>query len=157
MTREQKYPDTKTFHYYNANPKNRITGDCVIRAICTGMDIPWVDCVMDLAEAAIETGYSVASKENMHRYLTSHGWTKMPQPRKADNTKYTGEDFCKALQSGKLMNGYEGNIIAKIGGHHVVCIKRVEDLTTVKWQKVWKVCDIWNSTDGCIGNFWIKA
>jgi len=27
MTREEKYHDTKTFHYYNANPKERIVDD----------------------------------------------------------------------------------------------------------------------------------
>lgn len=30
MTRQEKYPNTDTFTYYNANPKNRITGDCML-------------------------------------------------------------------------------------------------------------------------------
>ena len=34
MRRQDKYPDTEVFHYFNANPKNRITTDCVVRAIC---------------------------------------------------------------------------------------------------------------------------
>ena len=37
MKREDKFKDTATFHYYNANPKNRITGDCAFRAISTAL------------------------------------------------------------------------------------------------------------------------
>ena len=36
------------------------------------------------------------------------------------------------------------NYIAMIGGHHIVAIVKA------------KVCDIWDSTDGCIGNYWTK-
>lgn len=41
MTRQKKYPDTSTFHYYNANPKNKVDDDCVIRAICTALNQSW--------------------------------------------------------------------------------------------------------------------
>lgn len=39
MKRQEKYPETRTFHFHNANPKNRITGDCVTRALCTALEI----------------------------------------------------------------------------------------------------------------------
>ena len=39
MTRQQKYPETGTFHYHNQNPKNRLTGDCIIRAISRAMEL----------------------------------------------------------------------------------------------------------------------
>ena len=60
----------------------------------------------------------------------------MKQPRKSDNTKYIGKEFCKM---------FKGTCVANIGGHHIVCIKDG------------KVHDIWDSTDGCIGNYWIKT
>ncbi len=41
MTRKEKFPDTKTFHYFNANPHNRITDDCVTRAIYTALEISY--------------------------------------------------------------------------------------------------------------------
>ena len=59
----------------------------------------------------------------------------MKQPRKANNKKYTGKEFCKK---------HNETCVANIGGHHVVCIKNG------------KVHDIWDSTDGCIGNYWVK-
>jgi len=136
MTRQQKYPDTKTFHYYNANPHKRITGDCTIRAVCTGLNIPYYECLDELVRMSKESGYSVQSKENMRRMLGERFIGMNKQPRKPDNTKYTGKEFCKEIaEKGK-------RYIAHIGGNHIVAI--VDQ----------KVQDIWDSTDGCIGNYW---
>lgn len=134
-TRQQKYPDTKTFTYYNANPKGRITGDCTFRAICTALGQTWEQTVMEMAELSCKTGYAINDNKGIAKYLELKGWKKMKQPRKRDNTKYTGKEFCKT---------FKGTCVANIGGHHIVCIKNG------------KVHDIWDSTDGCIGNYWIK-
>lgn len=150
MKRQEKYPDTLTFHYHNANPKNKFTGDCVIRALCTAMKKSYEQVLKELCENSLKTGYSISSTENYDRYLKSQGWIKQKQPRKVDNTKYTGEEFCYTLQEGTTFKCNENecdmtnDIIANIGGHHVVAIIN---------GRVW---DSWDSTDGCIGNYWIK-
>lgn len=144
--RIEKYPETKTFHYYNANPKNRITGDCVTRALCTALDIPYNKCVMEQAEVQCKTGYDNATAQGIDYYLKEKGWVKCPQPRKADGTKYTGKEWCKELNHSIWFVGK--SIVANIGGHHTVCIKEVDGK--------FKVHDHWDSTDGCIGNYWIK-
>ena len=149
MTREQKYPETSTFHYYNANPKNRMTGDCVVRALCTAMGKPYEDVYRELLESALKTGYSIASTENFDRYLKANGWIKNKQPRKADNTKYTGKEFCKELNAEIMAVGK--SVIANIGGHHIVCIKEAGE------HGFFKVWDIWDSTYKCIGNYWTKG
>ena len=138
MTRQQKYPDTATFHYYNANPKNRITGDCRIRAISVACEVPYNQVVMDLAKIQCETGYDQCCNQGIDILLKQYGWIKHKQPRKPDNTKYTGAEFCERARK------YE-NYIANIGGHHIVAIVG---------GKVW---DIWDSTSGCIGNYWTKG
>ena len=134
-SRKEKYPDTKTFTYYNANPKGKITCDCVLRAVCTALNEPYNDVMKEMFDMAIKTGYEYTDKKCMDKYLQSKGWLMMKQPRKGDNTKYTGEEFCRI---------YKGTCIANLGGSHVVCIKNG------------KVHDIWDSTGGCIGNYWIK-
>ena len=146
MRREDKYPDTGTFTYYNANPKNRITTDCPIRAISKAAGIDYNTVVMEMALMQCQTGYDIASTQLIDRYLKSKGWTKHKQPRKADNTKYTGKEFCKFIASRlTIKNGLrETHIIANIGGHHIVAIV------------YGKVYDIWDSTDKCIGNYWVK-
>lgn len=142
MTRQQKYQDTSTFHFYNAHPKNKITGDCVIRAICTAMGRPYNEVYEELFRYSLKCGYMLNDKKCYERYLEEQGWRKHKQPRKDDNTKYTGEEFCREVK--EYTFNYPDHIIAHIGGHHLVAII------------YGKVYDIWNSTDGCIGNYWTK-
>lgn len=147
MTRQQKYPETSTFHYHNANPHNRITTDCVIRAISTATEIPYNQVVMELAELQCKTGYDDGDVKLYDKYLKSKGWVKYNQPRKADNTKYTGKEWCKQLQEDYdwVINPDKiKRMVAHIGGHHVVAIVD---------GRVW---DIWDSTCKTIGNYWIK-
>lgn len=151
ISRKDKYPDTKTFHFYNANPRNRITGDCVTRALCTALDMPYNECVMEQAECQCKTGYDNADPKGIDKYLQSKGWVKMPQPRKEDGTKYTGKEFCYELRSYDSSLGKNvdfdfriDRVVANIGGHHTVAI--VEGM----------IYDIWNSENKCIGNFWVK-
>jgi hypothetical protein len=145
MTREQKYPDTKYFHFHNANPKGRITTDCVIRAISTATELPYNQVVMELAQLQCEIGYDDGDKKLYDKYLQSKGFVKHKQPRKLDGTKYTGKQWCNYLQSQyDYIMSRSPRMVANIGGHHIVAIVDA---------KVW---DIWDSTDGCIGNYWVR-
>jgi hypothetical protein len=145
MTRQEKCPNTSTFKYHNANPRNRITTDCVIRAISTATDTPYNQVVMELAELQCKTGYDDGDPKLYDLYLKQNGFTKQKQPRKADNTKFTGKEFCNALQSDYgYVIGKDIRIVAHIGGHHIVAI--VDG----------KVHDIWDATYKTIGNYWVK-
>lgn len=146
MKRQDKFPETQTFHYYNANPRNRITSDCVFRAIARATEIPYNDVVKGLAELHCLTGYECTDKRTIDSFLKAHGWTKNKQPRKADNTKYTGKEFCLQLQAWNkdFPQSENGRYVAMIGGNHVIAIVNG------------KVNDTWNSTGGCIGNYWTK-
>lgn len=139
MKRQDKYPETSTFHYYNANPKNKITGDCVIRALCTAMEEPYEIVYVELLKFSLKCGYMLDDKNCYDKYLQLKGWIKHSQPRKLDNTKYTGEEFCRRIADKKI------RYIAHVGGHHIVAIVNG------------KINDIWDSTDGCIGNYWTKG
>ncbi len=153
MKRQDKYPDTSTFHYFNANPHHRITGDCRIRAIATACEVPYNQVVMDLAKIQCDTGYDQTTNQGLNILLKKYGWTKHPQPRKPDdNTKYTGKQFCEYLYlySDRCFIPYiKGNVIANIGGHHIVAF--VEEK-----HRQYRCYDIWDSTNGCIGNYWTK-
>lgn len=150
MKRQNKYPDTQTFHFYNANPKNRFTEDCVLRAVSTGLQEDYNKVLMEMAELQTKTGHAFDGNKGVEKYLLQKGWVKCKQPKKQNGTKYTGEEFCETLQNDEVFEapcGYAcigNNIIANIGSHHIVAIIR---------GKVW---DTWNSTNGCIGNFYIK-
>lgn len=127
--------NTKSFTYHNENPHGIKTTDCVVRALCTALEQDYYDTVMELAKFQCETGYDKSDKKGYSIYLESKGWVKMKQPKKPDGTKYTGKDFGEV---------YKGVCIAHIGSHHVVAIKNGV------------VYDTWDSSEGCIGNYWIK-
>lgn len=136
MNRKDKYKDTETFTYYNANPKNRITGDCVIRAISTGLNKDYNETLTELYNYQLKTGYMLNDKKCYQKYLDALGYYKEKQPKKEDNTKYTGYEFCKYIA--KPNKRY----IANIGGHHIVAIVNK------------KILDIWDSSNKSIGNYW---
>lgn len=147
MTRQEKYPDTKVFHFYNANPKNRITEDCVERAISTALGQSWEKTILELAEMGTKNGYCPYGKKGIEEYLKCKGWYKQRQPKHENGTKYTGYEFCLDIQSKNpitVPKNARSKIIAMIGGGHVVAIMDG------------KIYDTWDSSSGCIGNFWIK-
>lgn len=77
-----KIPEnTPTFQYYNANPKNRRTDDCMIRALCFATGMTWESVLRELCETAIGTGYDIGDKRCYGKRLEEKGWTKMSQPR----------------------------------------------------------------------------
>lgn len=160
MKRQDKYPDTTTFHFHNANPKNRFGEDCVIRAISTALEQSWEQTVLEMTELGIKYGYVLNDTHLFPKYLKSKGWQKCAQPRKDDKTKYTGKEFCRYLDIHSSIGWYSnniisGNVIANIGGHHVVAFVPTPVTTSIKGY-AYKLYDIWDSTGGCIGNYWVK-
>lgn len=151
--RMAKYPNTATFQYYNANPKNKVTTDCVIRALSAGLQKPYNEVVMELAKMQCETGYDDGDSTLIDKYLQKNGWVKCKQPKKYNGKKYTGKEFCLKLQHPIYCEELDSlpsncdwhHIIANIGGHHIVAILDG------------KVHDIWDSTYKCIGNVWVKV
>lgn len=143
MALRRKVNDTPYFKFYNANPKDRSTGDCVIRAICTATGLSWEQTLRDLTECAIKHSLMTNDTKNYEKYLAELGWVKKPAPRKADNKRYIGSDWCTFCKKQKS-SVYPPLQIAHIGGHHIVCIKD------------YKIHDTWDSSEGSIGNYWIK-
>ena len=131
----KKPSNTDTFTYHNANPKQKNTTDCVTRAISTALNKDYKETAKELFELWIKTGYEITDTRCFGKYLESKGFIKQKQPRKADNTKYTGKEFTQIFKS---------ICVANIGGNHTVCIKDG------------KIFDTWDSSNGCIGNYWIK-
>ena len=127
--------DTSTFRYYNANPKNKHTTDCVVRAICTELNQSYEQTAKELTDLWLKTGNHISDVKCYGKYLESKGYIKNKQPRKTNNRKYTGTEFVQV---------FKDVCVAHIGGHHMVCIKDG------------KVLDTWNSTRGSIGNYWTK-
>jgi len=152
MPKIRQIPETATFHYFNANPKNRICADCVYRAVSEAAGVSYVNVVTDAALIHLDTGYIPTDKRGTELLLKRYGFGKYKQPRKADNTKYTGAELCRALTAcvddiGLDSLRYISGIVINIGGHHATCIK---------WHDgQFKVFDIWDSSSGSVGNMYM--
>ena len=137
---------TDTYTFYNANPAGKRTGDCAIRAVAAASGLTWDDVVDILAAVAHEKKTSPGSVDTIDEALKRLGFEKHRQPRKTSGKKYTGAEFCKLL--GK--SGERVAVVANIGGHHEVAI-------LADGFGDYKVRDIWDSTGGCIGNYWTRS
>lgn len=132
--------DTSVFHYYNANPKNINTCDCVIRAISTALDMEWINVYKELSEKAMNMYRMYDDLVVYSKYLKDKGYIQMKCPKKFNsNQKYNGVEFCKLIQNYDI----SFPILANIGTHHIVCIKDG------------KVHDTWNSSEDKIGIVWV--
>lgn len=145
MNRKDKYPDTSYFIYNNINPKNRITSDCVYRAISGVSGLSYNDVIQQLSNFHCNTGYEATSEYG--RFLQKEGWVKLKQPRKLDNTKYTGKEYCELIQSNLIQfkNEYDyTHVICNIGSHHVTCIING------------RINDIWDCSSNAVGNVYVR-
>lgn len=139
--------DTERFAFENANPKGKRTGDCVVRALSVAMRKSWDDVLDLLVEEAHRRKHSPLSKECYSKVLEAHGFVKQKQPRKWDNTKMLGSEFCEWLENEYMPSA---DIVAHVGGHHIVA---------VRWFYGWgfKIVDTWDSSNhGCVGNWWVR-
>ena len=136
MKKELRFKNTDYYEYENVNPKNRYIGDCVIRAIARGLEQSWEQTVRELTELGIKDGNVCNDKRNYEKYLSLKGWIKCDEPRKADNTKMTIEEFCKSHVVHKA--------VVHAGSHHVCAIINN------------KVHDTWNSSRETMHTYWVK-
>lgn len=124
-----------TLMIYNANPKNKKTGDCVIRAIATATGEPYKKIYRELFEISLKTGYMLNDKAVYEKLIQRYGFVKMKQPRKPNGTKY---------QIGELR---------EIESAQTVIIKCAHHLTAAIGGTLY---DLWNCTQKTIGNYYIK-
>lgn len=123
------------FIKYNNNPKNKKTGDCVIRAIATATNSSWEYVYSKLAELGIKQGLMINDSKNWQKYLESLGYIKQKMPRGPDGTRYTLEEFATELaEENKIY-------IVKLAGH----------LTVIKNKNL---IDTWNCSYKSVGNYW---
>lgn len=124
------------FIKYNNNPKNKKTGDCVIRAISFATKNSWENTYRALAELGIKNCLILNDTNNWRKYLKSLGYEQQKMPRKADNKRYTVHEFCNQLAKKDV------TYIIKVANH----------ITVVKDKDLY---DTWDCSNKSVGNYWI--
>lgn len=126
------------FIKYNSNPKNKITNDCIIRAITIATNKRWEDVYRELTELGIRKGLMINDKKNWKAYLKMLGYEKQKTPKKEDNKRYSIKEFYEELAETQQI------YIVSIRSH----------LTIIKDKNLY---DTWNCSNKCMGNYWVKS
>lgn len=135
--------NTRYFEYYNNNPKNKRTGDCVIRALALALNKDYIDVYKELFEMSLKTGYFMASIEIIRKYLKANNMIEFKQPiifKNGSRKKIKIKEFLDKLDELAIL---PSNIVVSTRKH----------ILTLHYCKVF---DIWNSSLEIMGNFWIN-
>lgn len=122
------------FCYYNCNPYNVHTDDCVIRAITAGTGDSWEEVVSSLSKYMLKYGYMMNTPETYSVYLKDNGWIHHQAPVKAKGSSMTVGEFAKK---------FKGHAIVHVDDNHV---------TYIADGKIW---DLWDPSDHIMGEYWI--
>ena len=90
-------------------------------------------------EVSLKTYYDPTSKQVMELVLKQFGYTKMSQPRKWDNTKYTVNQMDLVLTPRQLTEG----VLVTVANHHTCIIDG-------------HIQDTWNCGGKSVGNYYVK-
>lgn len=136
--------ETPYYHYHNANPKDRRTGDCAIRAIAYALMKGWDEVIDEMLPLVHKYKQMFDWPDLYTKYLKQNGYTQGSQPKHPDNTKFTGEEFCRLLD--KL--GMNDPVVVHIGSHHTSVV--------AKHDGKYKVQDIWNCSRDKVGKVFMS-
>ena len=126
--------NTKYFEFYNANPKDRRTGDCSVRCVATALGITWDEAVDLVCEMSHKTKIEPFGRKMVDKILVANGF--MPMKIKLENGKRP--------TMATLLDKYKGYIIVGIIAHHEMCARGG------------KVLDIWDSSNRSLYKYYIK-
>lgn len=124
------------FKEFNANPKGKKTGDCVIRSLCVALNKDYYEVYEELYNISKKTGFMINEKRVYDKLLEAYGFIKMKQPRKNNGTKYDVDE------------------IRLICNSPVIVISIANHLTVVKDGVL---IDLWNCGYKTINNYYIKG
>ena len=103
------------FIQYNPNPMRR-TDDCVIRAICKVLDMPWEKVYMGLCLKGLQL-YDWGNENSVwDAYLRDKGFVREVIPNTCPNC-YTVEDFCQDHPHGAFILGTGTHAVAIVDGN----------------------------------------
>lgn len=101
--------------HYNENPKNRLVGDCVVRAISVALNVDW-DTAYCLVTAV---GFGIKNMPSANDVwgvlLERNGFRRKSIPNTCPNC-YTAEDFCREHPRGTYVLGFGTHVATVVDG-----------------------------------------
>ena len=142
----KSYEETEYFKSFQPNPRNKSTGDCVVRAIAGTLEISWSEA-LDLLTSSGKT--TVNTKEVYLKVLKEKGF-RHHKPIIRNGRHLNGEEFCEEMS--RVYHQGE-RIFAHAGRAHAAAIVPIEE---DNGQFSYKIIDSWDSSKRTIGEFWVR-
>lgn len=105
------------FVNFNPNPREKLVGDCTVRAVAIAEDILWEEAFLSLAMLGYLEGDMPSSNEVVEKYLVANGYEKQIINNTCPNC-YTIKDFCNDHEEGVFVVGTGTHFVAVIDGDY---------------------------------------
>lgn len=105
------------FVRFNANPVNKNTGDCTVRAISTLMNQSWRDTHTDLSMTSYYLSDMPSSNASWGEYLILNGYRRYVIPDTCPAC-YTIKEFCIDHPKGRYLLATGSHVVAVIDGDY---------------------------------------
>lgn len=105
------------FVRFNANPVNKNTGDCTVRAISVLMNQSWRDTHADLSMTSYYLSDMPSSNASWGEYLILNGYRRYVIPDTCPAC-YTIKEFCMDHPKGRFLVATGSHVVAVIDGDY---------------------------------------
>lgn len=114
----KKIPEnTSFFTYYNANPKDKRVGDCVVRSLATLPGQNWYKVFDELCAIARERACTPTCDEVWDLWLKQNGYVRCKMPKRENGRLYMLREFVRS----NFIKDNEAAIVSVSG--HLTCVK----------------------------------
>lgn len=105
------------FRYFNPNPRGKIAGDCVIRAISKATGKSWRSVYRELCAVGSELGDMPSANPVWGAYLRQLGFERHTVPNTCPDC-YTVRDFCDEHPYGTYILATGSHAVAVVDGDY---------------------------------------
>lgn len=103
--------------YYNPNPKNKNTSDCVIRMLTKIYNISWEQAYIDLSDVVLSEYEMPSSNYIWEMFLLVNGFRKMLLPTECPDCT-TVSKFSEMFDLGEYVACTGSHVVAVIDGNY---------------------------------------
>ena len=118
----------------NPNPKNRIVGDCVVRAISILLNKTSEEVYEDICVLGREMYDMPSSNEVWSEYLYSKGYTRKIIPDRCPAC-YTVRQFCEDHRFGEYLLAMGTHVVTVIDGNYYDTWDSGQEIPIYYWRK----------------------
>lgn len=120
--------------FYNSNPYNVLSGDCVIRAISKLMNQSWEDTYVDICTQGLLMKEMPSTNHVWGSYLLTKGFRRTMMPDRCPDC-YTVRDFSNDHPRGKYMLATGDHVVTVIDGNYYDTWDSGNEIPIYYWEK----------------------